>query len=281
MNKLLYYDDIALIAGYTECDSRSELDTSVKLGEYTFKSPIIPANMKCSIDFKLAEWLGNNGYFYVLHRFYTADEIYDWVKKVDDSDIEYVSISIGVNDSDKELIDRLSHDNLIPEYITVDIAHGHCLKMKNMLGYIKEKMPETFIIAGNVMTRQAVEDLASWGADCAKIGIGQGKVCFLGDTLVNTIDGYKQIKDIDVGDRVMTHTGEIKTVIDFIEKYSDDMIEVNGNVCTKNHKFYVINKSDVSIVDDDNIHEYAYWLEACKITNEHFLLSIDQNPLQK
>jgi GMP reductase len=42
---------------------------------------------------------------------------------------------------------------------------------------VKEHLPEAFIIAGNVATKDAVGDLASWGADCVKVGIGQGYVC--------------------------------------------------------------------------------------------------------
>ncbi len=46
-----------------------------------------------------------------------------------------------------------------------------------MIKYIKEKLPETFIIAGNVSTPDAVIDLENWGADAIKVGIGPGKVC--------------------------------------------------------------------------------------------------------
>lgn len=177
MTKQLYYDDIALIAKYFSGDSRSKLDTSVKLGKYTFKAPIIPANMKCSINFELAEWLGSNGYFYILHRFYPYDEILEWVEKVGCSDINVISLSVGVQDKDKQFIDKLASSDYDIDYITIDIAHGHSLKMKEMISYIKDKMPETFVIAGNVMTQQAVNDLTDWGASCAKIGLGQGKSC--------------------------------------------------------------------------------------------------------
>ena len=38
-------------------------------------------------------------------------------------------------------------------------------------------MPETFIIAGNVGTPEAVRELENAGADATKVGIGPGKVC--------------------------------------------------------------------------------------------------------
>ena len=177
MNKQLYYDDVSLIAKYYDGDSRTGNDTSVRLGDYTFKLPVIPANMKCTIDMETAERLSKAGYFYILHRFYTNDEIFDWVKSVNNSDIECISISVGVGEVDKELVTRLANEKLVPEFITVDIAHGHSRGMKEMIEFIRSKMDDVFIIAGNVMTREAVDDLSSWGADAVKVGIGGGRVC--------------------------------------------------------------------------------------------------------
>ena len=46
-----------------------------------------------------------------------------------------------------------------------------------MIGYLKQKLPASFVIAGNVGTPEAVIDLENWGADATKVGIGPGKVC--------------------------------------------------------------------------------------------------------
>ncbi|MDU5255124.1 MAG: GMP reductase [Veillonella sp.] len=42
---------------------------------------------------------------------------------------------------------------------------------------LKKNLPETFIIAGNVGTPEAVRELENAGADATKVGIGPGKVC--------------------------------------------------------------------------------------------------------
>jgi GMP reductase len=89
----------------------------------------------------------------------------------------YASISLGVKAPDYAAVDRLVALGLTPEYITIDIAHGHADSVKNMIGYLREKIPGTFIIAGNVATPEAVIDLENWGADATKVGIGPGKVC--------------------------------------------------------------------------------------------------------
>jgi GMP reductase len=89
----------------------------------------------------------------------------------------YVSISLGVKKADYDTVDQFVALGLSPDYITIDIAHGHSDSVKNMIGYLKEKLPASFVIAGNVGTPEAVIDLENWGADATKVGIGPGKVC--------------------------------------------------------------------------------------------------------
>ena len=64
-----------------------------------------------------------------------------------------------------------------PEYITIDIAHGHSDSVIQMIQHIKKELPDTFVIAGNVGTPEAVRELENAGADATKVGIGPGKVC--------------------------------------------------------------------------------------------------------
>ena len=61
--------------------------------------------------------------------------------------------------------------------MTIDIAHGHSETVIDMIKYIKEQIPETFVIAGNVATPEAVRDLENAGADATKVGVGPGRVC--------------------------------------------------------------------------------------------------------
>jgi GMP reductase len=130
--------------------------------------------MKTVVDESICIWLAQNGYFYVMHRF-DLDNV-QFVKTIKAQGL-YASISLGVKQPDYDTVDQLLALGLAPEYVTIDIAHGHADSVKNMIGYLKEKMPSTFIIAGNVATPEAVIDLENWGADATKVGIGPGKVC--------------------------------------------------------------------------------------------------------
>ncbi|NTV88608.1 MAG: GMP reductase, partial [Burkholderiaceae bacterium] len=133
-----------------------------------------PANMKTVVDEKICVWLARNGYFYVMHRF-DLDNV-QFVRDMRAQDV-FASISLGVKAPDYAAVDQMLAEGLAPEYITIDIAHGHADSVKKMVRYLKAKMPAAFVIAGNVATPEAVIDLENWGADATKVGIGPGKVC--------------------------------------------------------------------------------------------------------
>ncbi|MCG4306087.1 GMP reductase, partial [Enterococcus lactis] len=87
------------------------------------------------------------------------------------------SISVGVKKEEYSFIEKLAEESLNPDYITIDIAHGHANSVIDMIQHIKKYLPETFVIAGNVGTPEAVRELENAGADATKVGIGPGKVC--------------------------------------------------------------------------------------------------------
>jgi GMP reductase len=168
------YDKVLLLPRKCRVESRSECDPSMELGGRKFKLPVVPANMKTVVDEKICLWLAQNGYFYVMHRF-DLDNV-AFARRMMDAGA-FASISVGVKPADYEIVDRLAAAGLAPEYVTIDIAHGHADTVKNMIVYLKKKLPASFVIAGNVGTPEAVIDLENWGADATKVGIGPGKVC--------------------------------------------------------------------------------------------------------
>lgn len=168
------YDNILLLPRKCSVESRSQCDASVTLGAHTFRIPAVPANMKTVVDESLCQWLAENGYFYVMHRFDL--DVVAFVRDMHSKNL-FSSISLGVKPHDYQVVDTLAAEKLIPAYITIDIAHGHADAVKNMIVHIKQKLPDSFVIAGNVGTPEAVIDMENWGADATKVGIGPGKVC--------------------------------------------------------------------------------------------------------
>jgi GMP reductase len=171
------FQNINLIPKKCIVGSRSECDTRLTItkgtNSYKFELPIIPANMECVINKDVAKTLARHDYLYSMHRF---GNTFEFAKSMVGDGL-YLSISIGVNEDSRELLIKLKNANLIPTIITIDIAHGHAIKMKAMLEYTRTLFPFTIFIAGNVSTPQAVRDLEEWGADIIKVGIGPGSAC--------------------------------------------------------------------------------------------------------
>ena len=168
------YDNVLLLPRKCRVDSRSECDTSVEFGPRRFKLPVVPSNMKTVVDETIAQTLAREGYFYVMHRF-DLDNV-AFARRMRELGL-YVSISSGVKPHDHGVIDRLAAEGLGADYITIDIAHGHAESVRTTIAHIRERLPDAFVIAGNVATPEAVIDLENWGADATKVGVGPGKVC--------------------------------------------------------------------------------------------------------
>ncbi len=82
-----------------------------------------------------------------------------------------IGVTADVLDRAKALIDAQA------DILVLDSAHGHSKNIMTCVYKIKEAFPDTPIIAGNIATAEAAEDLIKAGADCVKVGIGPGSIC--------------------------------------------------------------------------------------------------------
>lgn len=105
--------------------------------------------------------------------------------------------------------------------IVLDSAHGHSFGIMNCVKMIKEKYPELALIAGNVATAEATEDLIKAGADCVKVGIGPGSIC---TTRVVAGIGVPQITAIYDACKVAAKYN-IPVIADGGIKYSGDVVK--------------------------------------------------------
>lgn len=168
------YSDIWLVPKMCQVSSRNQISTSAYFGGHLFKLPIVPANMLCSIDERTSDILASNNYFYIYHRFGNTLEFC----KNKAANKQVISISVGVKREDHHLIEALNDYEILPDFITIDIAHGHAPSVMAMVQKIRQEFGKRpFVIAGNVCTADGVKYLEDGGADAVKVGIGQGKAC--------------------------------------------------------------------------------------------------------
>ncbi len=86
-----------------------------------------------------------------------------------------VGAAVGTSKDTLERVDVLVKAGV--DVIVVDTAHGHSKKVIETVKKIKKMYPDLPVIAGNVATSEAVEELIKAGADAVKVGIGPGSIC--------------------------------------------------------------------------------------------------------
>lgn len=260
------FNDVLIRPNYSEIESRSRVSLSTKLGSTTLTLPIVSSNMKTITGPKMAAQIAKFGGLGLLHRFCSISENADmfnesWrlinnlvkVPSGQDSCPYNIGVSIGVKEEDKQRFEVLHEAGA--RIFCVDVAHGHNILVKRMLKFVNDYHPKsksdrspTIIIAGNVATPEAYEDLCEWGADVVKVGIGPSPVC---RTRYNTGVGVPQLYALKqiyeascslkepksiLADGGISHVGDIAKAL----KYSDAVMlgsMLSGTSETPGHVF--------------------------------------------
>jgi IMP dehydrogenase len=85
-------------------------------------------------------------------------------------------VGAAVGTADYEIrVEALVEANV--DVVTLDSAHGHSIHIVNAVKKLRKMYPDLQIIAGNIVTPEATEDLIQAGANAVKIGVGPGSIC--------------------------------------------------------------------------------------------------------
>ena len=129
----------------------------------------------------------------------------------------YVGAAIGVGDTEFERAEVLVKAGV--DVLVVDSAHGHSVMVLDAVKRIKERFPDTELIAGNVVTKEGALDLINAGADAVKVGVGPGSIC---TTRVVAGVGVPQLTAVmDVAEVCKQHN--VPVIADGGIKYSGDI----------------------------------------------------------
>jgi GMP reductase len=151
-------------------------DFSFKYSKHIWKGvPIVASNMDHVGTLNMAEVLSSYNMLTALCKF---------VEFPKNNDLQYLMRTIGL---DVEL------DFETPTWLCIDIANGYTERFFNYINKVREKHSNAIIVAGNVCTPEATEQIILAGADIVKLGIGPGSVCI---TRKMTGVGYPQLSCI-------------------------------------------------------------------------------------
>ena len=202
MNKIEYglkldFSNVLIRPKRSTINSRSQVDLQ---REFKFKYstlnwkgiPIISANMDTTGTFRVYHTLKKHNIITATHKFYTVEDYQ--TEMVDNGlDPDYFMISTGIGE--KALIRLKSILDKVPcNWICIDIANGYINNLVTFCKQVRKEFPDKRIIAGNVVTREMVEELILEGlVDVVKVGIGPGAAC---TTRIKTGVGMPQLSAI-------------------------------------------------------------------------------------
>jgi GMP reductase len=183
----LDFSDVLIAPKRSQLTSRKEAQLSRK---FTFKYskhswegiPIVASNMDHTGTIAMCHVLMEYPMLTALCKFVESTE-WGWNKNI--------IRTIGL----EENLDDLTYDSDTAPWICLDIANGYTERFCDFVDLMRrhEATKDKIIIAGNVCTPEATEQIVLAGADVVKIGIGPGSVC---TTRKMTGIGYPQLSAV-------------------------------------------------------------------------------------
>jgi GMP reductase len=182
----------------TTISSRSQVNLNRKFKFLYSKQtwtgvPIIAANMDTTGTFGVYDVLSKHKTITCLNKFYGVQHFKNRWENGEPLNPDYFMISTGIDER------NFSNLNDIVEYtkckfLCIDVANGYMQQLVKFCGKCRATWPNMIIIAGNVATREMVEELIINGkVDGVKIGIGPGSACL---TRLKTGVGVPQLSAI-------------------------------------------------------------------------------------
>jgi len=132
-----------------------------------------------------------------------------------------VGAAIGVGDQIEAHTEKLVQTGV--DVVVLDSAHGHSAGVIRAIEAVRGAFPNLQIIAGNIATAEAAEDLIKAGVNAIKVGVGPGSICTtrivagVGVPQVTALRGCVKVgkkHDIPViADGGIKHSGDIAKAI--------------------------------------------------------------------
>ena len=215
----LSFDDVLLIPQHSQVESRKNVNISQNLdSNIKFKIPIISSPMDTITEVKMALAMASVGGLGIIHRYNSIEEQAAMVRSVASAGASNVAAAIGVTSDFEERSCALYDAGA--RILCVDIAHGHHVLMERALKTLKDIYGKSVhLMAGNVATLEGFNDLADWGADSIRCGIGGGSICSTRIQTGHGVSGLTTIFECAKSDR------DAKIIADGGIKNSGDIVK--------------------------------------------------------
>ena len=191
----LCFDDVTLKPQFSEVMSRSEIDLSSDLDKNIQLSiPVISSPMDTVTESVMATEMAMLGGIGIIHRYNSIEEQARQVEYAIKASGSYSWVGAAIGTSGDYMERALALRRAGVSAICVDVAHGHHALVRYAITSLKRTFGDSIhIMAGNVATAEAFDDLSDWGADSIRVGVGGGSCC---TTRINTGHGIPTLQSI-------------------------------------------------------------------------------------
>ena len=217
IRKVLSFDDVLLTPLESDIESRSEVSLTSGDSRIKLNLPIISSPMDTVTEVNMASVMNRFGGLGVIHRYNSIEEqvemcaVGGWER----------AAAVGVSG------DYLERSRALYEVgvktLCLDVAHGHHHLMKEALTEIRDMLGDKVnLMAGNVATLEAFNDLSDWGANMIRVGIGGGSICSTRIQTGHGVPTFQSILDCSASDRpaLMIADGGIKNSGDIVKAFA-------------------------------------------------------------
>jgi IMP dehydrogenase len=191
------YDDIQLVPSFSNVVSRKNISLFTALSHHYFLcTPLVASCMDTVCESKMAIKMADAGAVGCIHRFLSVEdqckEVGLVVTHIQQNNLHQKWLSLSVDWKESYTIPvmaavgangdfgerALALVNAGANVILIDVAHGHHELVKQAITKLKSTLPAHIdIIAGNIASAKAAQDLEAWGADGLRVGVGGGSLC--------------------------------------------------------------------------------------------------------
>jgi IMP dehydrogenase len=218
MREALTYDDVTLVPQFSEIRSRKEIDISVDFhAGVGLEFPVISSPMDTVTGPEMLIALDRLGSFGVLHRYCSIEQQASMVLTAVKEGCT-VGAAIGVTGYFEERACELYDAGA--KVLCIDVAHGHHFLVRDALEILRSMFGDAIhIMAGNVATLDAFNDLVDWGADSVRCSVGAGSCCTTRTQTGHGLPGLQTILDCSETDRdgLIIADGGIRTAGDIVK----------------------------------------------------------------
>jgi len=192
----LDFDDVLIAPQTTTINHRGEVEIIREFKKISLRCvPIMSANMTQTGTFNIARELLKNKMCATLHKFYTADQIIDFIKDIltnpdnktaiDDDGVAgcfamaRLFVTVGKRNWESELkkLEDIAKSTKANFSILLDVPNAYIPEITDCVKVLREKFPTKIIAVGNVCSGDETQKLILAGANLVKQGIGPSLIC--------------------------------------------------------------------------------------------------------